>query len=411
MSSKGLSIEDAKKKYEQDTKRSWSEITSSGDDKKTDTVKEPGTKTDTVKESGTNTNAEPETNADTVKEPDTVKNVETDNKTFKDIGDVVFQNSSFILLSWFLVVYILAYFVLGMFFGKSNPSDLQVNLGRMLDILLFCGVLLYVITYYYSVPENKFSEDVKTTYNSVITYLNSPYSLITTALFIVMLYTIIYLFRIPMSAEAKPIFVSLIENTAWISFLIVAIISFFKYVLGISLDDLFYKEPEPEPTVPIVEEDEVFNISNNLYSYDDAQAVCSTYGAKIATYDQIENAYNNGAEWCSYGWSENQMAFFPTQKGTWDNLQKDPRTKNNCGRPGVNGGYIANPYIKFGVNCFGKKPKATENDLNRMNAKQNQVFPKSKTDKELDEKVKKWKDNADKVLQISSHNTNKWSRY
>ena len=43
-----------------------------------------------------------------------------------------------------------------------------------------------------------------------------------------------------------------------------------------------------------------------------------------------------------------------------------PKTKNNCGRPGVNGGYIDNPYIKFGVNCYGKKPTPTENDLKRL---------------------------------------------
>jgi hypothetical protein len=105
------------------------------------------------------------------------------------------------------------------------------------------------------------------------------------------------------------------------------------------------------------------------------------------------------------------MAFFPTQNATWSKLQKDPKTKNNCGRPGVNGGYIANPYIKFGVNCYGKKPKPTDADLNRLDAKQNQVFPKSTEDKKLDERVKNWKENADKFLQVSSYNTTKWSRY
>jgi hypothetical protein len=131
----------------------------------------------------------------------------------------------------------------------------------------------------------------------------------------------------------------------------------------------------------------------------------------LATYDQIEAAYNAGAEWCVYGWSEDQMAFFPTQNATWSKLQKDPKTKNNCGRPGVNGGHIANPYIKFGVNCYGKKPKPTDDDLNRLDAKQNQVFPKSADDIKLDERVKTWKENADKFLQVSSYNTNKWSKY
>jgi hypothetical protein len=221
-----------------------------------------------------------------------------------------------------------------------------------------------------------------------------------------------------MSAEAKPIFISFVENTAWIGLLLVGIVAFFKHVLGISLDELFDKlnpfaKHEMPAAAPIPEEDrkEVFNISNNLYTYDDAQAVCSAFDAKLATYDQIEAAYNAGAEWCAYGWSEDQMAFFPTQNATWSKLQKDPKTKNNCGRPGVNGGYIANPYIKFGVNCYGKKPKPTDADLNRLDAKQNQVFPKSTEDKKLDERVKNWKENADKFLQVSSYNTNKWSKY
>ena len=51
------------------------------------------------------------------------------------------------------------------------------------------------------------------------------------------------------------------------------------------------------------------------------------------------------------------MAFFPTQKDTFDELQKNPRTKNVCGRPGINGGYIGNPYVRFGANCYGVKPE------------------------------------------------------
>jgi hypothetical protein len=105
------------------------------------------------------------------------------------------------------------------------------------------------------------------------------------------------------------------------------------------------------------------------------------------------------------------MAFFPTQKATWDTLQQSPTQKNNCGRPGVNGGYIENPYIKFGVNCYGKKPKPTEADLNRLDAKQHQLLPKSQADKELDKKVQHWKENADKLLQLSSYNNNSWSQY
>ena len=116
-------------------------------------------------------------------------------------------------------------------------------------------------------------------------------------------------------------------------------------------------------TPSVADKNEVFNIGNNLYTYEDAQSICTAYGARLATYDDIEQAYEAGGEWCNYGWSENQMIFFPTQKDTWQKLQKDPKKKNNCGRPGINGGYMENPYVKFGVNCYGVKPKPKTSDL------------------------------------------------
>jgi len=160
-----------------------------------------------------------------------------------------------------------------------------------------------------------------------------------------------------------------------------------------------------------VQSGEVFNVSNNLYTFDDAQAICTSYGAKMATYDQIETAYNDGAEWCNYGWSDGQMIFFPTQKSTWDKLQQTKKHKNDCGRPGVNGGYIANPYLKFGVNCYGKKPKPGADELARLQsiqAKTSPVYPKSPEDIELEKKVDYWKQNADKLLKINSYNNDKW---
>jgi hypothetical protein len=110
------------------------------------------------------------------------------------------------------------------------------------------------------------------------------------------------------------------------------------------------------------EEGEVFHIYNNKYTYEDAREICSTLDARLATYDEVEDAYNKGGGWCSYGWSEDQLALFPTQKDVYNKLKTIPKHRNNCGRPGVNGGYIENKKFKFGVNCYGKKPynKASE---------------------------------------------------
>jgi hypothetical protein len=102
---------------------------------------------------------------------------------------------------------------------------------------------------------------------------------------------------------------------------------------------------------------EVFHIDDSQFTYADAPAVCAAYGAELATLEQIIDAYNHGAEWCSYGWSAGGFALYPTQKPTWEALQAEPDTvkRTACGRPGVNGGYF-DPNTKFGVNCFGFKP-------------------------------------------------------
>ena len=103
---------------------------------------------------------------------------------------------------------------------------------------------------------------------------------------------------------------------------------------------------------------EVFHVSDKSFTYDEAEAVCAAYDSTLASLEQVIEAYNSGAEWCSYGWSAGGMALYPTQKATWEALQRETNSEKRtaCGRPGVNGGYF-DPMTKFGVNCFGFKPK------------------------------------------------------
>jgi hypothetical protein len=125
---------------------------------------------------------------------------------------------------------------------------------------------------------------------------------------------------------------------------------------------LYEKAPAPAPAVAItpavLEQKEVFFISGNDYTYDEAPAVCAAYDGELATYDQVNEAYSSGAEWCGYGWTQSGMALFPTQEATWNALQQEmtETKRTSCGRPGVNGGYF-NPNNKFGVNCYGVKPQ------------------------------------------------------
>lgn len=131
------------------------------------------------------------------------------------------------------------------------------------------------------------------------------------------------------------------------------------FLMDGTLDPCSIKEQPTKPTKPpLPTKKEVFHISNQDYTYNQAKCKCAAYGAKLATKNQITDAYNKGAEWCSYGWSEGQNAYYPTQKCTWDNMQEgDPKHRFDCGLPGVNGGFFSNPKLKFGVNCYGVKPK------------------------------------------------------
>lgn len=345
-----------------------------------------------------------------------------------DSLNYLFNQQNLMFLLWFLGIYFIAYFGLGYFFNKGGePSNFQLNLSRTLDVLFLIIFLFILISLYLSYTPLQQQNIFVGAITNTTSFLDDPISIFTMILFLIVFYTITYLFRVPMTADVKPLFISFIENGAWILLVIIAFVDFFKYILGVSFSDLFanfnwWKTPDARPIVidnsnnnisrPLpVDTNEVFNISNNLYTYDDAQSICTAYGAKLATYDQIEDAYKKGGEWCNYGWSDGQMIFFPTQKSTWQELQKNEKHKNDCGRPGINGGYNANPSVKFGVNCFGKKPKPNADDLAKMTAKQNVIYPKSPEDVKLDEKVKYWKDNADKLLKINSFNAKAWSVY
>ena len=101
------------------------------------------------------------------------------------------------------------------------------------------------------------------------------------------------------------------------------------------------------------------------------------------------------------------MAFFPTQKTTWDKLQKIKGHKHDCGRPGINGGYIKNPNVRFGVNCFGTKPNITPQEQKLMNKAT--PYPLTPADKKINRLVRKYKKNLDGIL-VSPFNYNNWNR-
>jgi len=364
-----------------------------------------------------------------------------------DIFKGIFNRSSITWLLWLLAIFLVVYFCIALFSSNNELKPLRVS--RLLDIMIFGIIFIYILVLSFNPPADN-SHSANTQYKNFVTFLHDPYSIFGVIFFILALYLVIYIVGIPMTPDIKPVSISFIENIAWLIFLLLLICDFFRIILNVDLTDLL---PDSLPTLApstktrdssgnklsnitniynyyntkdssgnkqdssgnkqdssgnkIKKPNQVFNISNNLYTYDEAQDICAAFDSTLATYEQVESAYNDGAEWCAYGWSDKQMAFFPTQKSTWDKLQKNNKMKNSCGRPGVNGGYMANPNIKFGVNCYGQKPDPTKYELDLMKAN----VPTNLVDSVLDDKVKFWKDNRDKLLVLNSFNHNKWSEY
>jgi hypothetical protein len=189
-------------------------------------------------------------------------------------------------------------------------------------------------------------------------------------------------------------------------------INIVAYVQGLFSDepkiDIIVDQSTYKPVnVPKIKfKKQVFNIPGNYYDYENAKALCKAYGADLANYQQIEDAYKNDGEWCNYGWSEGQMALFPTQQKTFDNLQNKKGHEHDCGRPGVNGGYIANPKIKFGVNCYGNRPKINQEENELLNA--TTPYPQTKEEIDFQKRVDYWKNKVDQIL-VSPFNYNNWS--
>ena len=160
---------------------------------------------------------------------------------------------------------------------------------------------------------------------------------------------------------------------------------------------------------PISDSDkEVFNISQNIFTYNEAPLVCKAYDADLATYDQVVKSFKKGANWCNYGWSDHQMALFPIQEKYYDELQKGPiEHREDCGAPGVNGGYFHDPNLKFGVNCYGHKPKPKKNSIvyTDKNIVNNNVYEMDNLKHKLDKIKNKIKKNNVAALPF---NPNKW---
>lgn len=272
-------------------------------------------------------------------------------------------------------------------------------------------------------------------YTSLYDFINknsglsgNPATIIILLVLIILYYVLFYSLGQPTMASAGQMQqppsagIQFIEILMWALFIFLIMANALQYFFSVdirtAITDIFSPEPQididvshpdgrDEPIPEITYEKQVFHIPKNVYTYDDAKALCKAFGARLATYQEVEDAYNKGAEWCSYGWSDGQMVLFPTQEKTWKRLQKTDKHKHSCGRPGVNGGYIDNPNAKFGVNCYGYRPEMNREEQQLM--RDEPLVPPTKEERKFNEKVKRYRNKLENIL-VSPFNRSHWSK-
>ena len=149
---------------------------------------------------------------------------------------------------------------------------------------------------------------------------------------------------------------------------------------------------------------EVFNIDQNVFTYDESKVACEALGAKLATKKQMEEAQKDGANWCNNGWVEDQLAMWPIQDGYLKSI-KGTKLEGKCGKSGLNGGYQPDKNLKLSANCYGYRPRPNENYIYYLE----KIMKNTKNEPELIDKYRKMF--ASKDLFVSPHSDIKWSEF
>lgn len=342
-----------------------------------------------------------------------------DMKSAKDYLMIMLKESHINLLFAFVLIY--AFVSLGYSSYAKHNSRLTVTLSRLFDYVLLLVTIGFVAYYYFTADNYTKTHLLDELMKECYKFYEDPIMMFSTMIFICVFTLITFALGIPTHGENTPLSVTIISHKGWYLLYSQVIVMILKYGLGLDLirylkDPKNYYSGKPndadekdkkddDKTEKQVKPEEVFHIDNNLYTYGDARDICESLDSRLATYDEIEAAYKQGGEWCGYGWSEDQMALFPTQSATWTRLQKKPTTKNMCGRPGINGGFIKNPATKYGVNCFGVKP---DESLKAKGIAPNNKEYLAQFDKKGGCNVNAWK-NKRQTLSVQSFNPSKWS--
>tara|TARA_Y100000389_G_scaffold85090_1_gene81805 strand:+ start:906 stop:1733 length:828 start_codon:yes stop_codon:yes gene_type:complete len=265
---------------------------------------------------------------------------------------------------------------------------------------------------------NNITQDFFDTLNS---FGSNPFVLVV-LVFIILIYYVIFAFLGNSTPDSdnfpKGGFIFL-EAILWALLILLVFMNGLAYFFNINvvteLKNVFNEKPEIQIESTLNQNQdisgasydfkEVYHVPGNRFSYHDAKAVCKAFDSELATYNQLLDGQKKGASWCSFGWTKDQLGLYPTSQNHFNQLKKKEGHEYDCGLPGINGGYISNPHIKLGSNCYGYKPKISklENDM----LENDELYPKTEKEKLFDQRVDYWKNRIGNIL-ISPFNNDNW---
>ena len=129
----------------------------------------------------------------------------------------------------------------------------------------------------------------------------------------------------------------LFEGLLWGIFILLIFVNGIYYFYNINIitefNSIFSNEPEIviEKTIDLSNnkeiknsenKNEVYHIPGNIFTYHDAKAVCNAFDGELATYDQLNKSLESGSNWCSYGWTKDQLGLYPTSQNHFKKMQK-----------------------------------------------------------------------------------------
>jgi hypothetical protein len=186
--------------------------------------------------------------------------------------------------------------------------------------------------------------------------------------------------------------------------------------------------------------DEIFQISNQTFTWDEAKCKCESYGARLATKAELTEAYNKGAHWCQYGWLENGEAYYPVQQCELDKRAEAIREYNEilkkhyedpkkytyhmvnearnkmdrhelCGtKSGVQGGKFYNQNVRLGATCFGKKPAGMSVREKEAECEKSDAQKEYEAEEEQNQAAKAKCDGKSSNDRFSSFNPDQWNQ-